>query len=59
VLLPDVPVEELRRRNAQRAPHRRVPEDVLGRHAHRRSLLTADLLRDEGFDDVLEPAAGE
>ncbi len=59
VLLPAVPLEELSRRNARREPDRRVPEDVLARHAHRRALLSAAMLSDEGFDDVLELAGAE
>jgi predicted kinase len=59
VLLPSLPVEELSRRNATRDAHRRVPEDVLARHAHRRGLLSAELLRVEGFDDVVEFAEEE
>lgn len=54
VLLPDLPLEVLTARNDRRAEHRRVPEDALARHAHRRGLLTAALLREEGFDDVVE-----
>jgi predicted kinase len=59
ILLPSVPLDELRRRNALRLAHRRVPEEILGRHAHRRELLTAAMLRDEGFDDVVELPAAE
>lgn len=54
VLLPDLPLEVLAARNDRRAEHRRVPENALARHAHRRGLLTAALLREEGFDDVVE-----
>jgi predicted kinase len=54
MLLPALPVEVLAERNAVRAPDCRVPDDILARHAHRRSLLTAELLREEGFDDVIE-----
>ena len=53
-LLPELPLEELRARNASRPEFRRVPDDILERHAHRRSLLTPDLLTEEGFDDVVE-----
>ncbi|PJJ72333.1 putative kinase [Diaminobutyricimonas aerilata] len=56
VLMPDVPIEALRARNAARPELRRVPEDTLARHAHRRGLLSAALLREEGFDDVIEVA---
>jgi predicted kinase len=59
VLLPAVPLDELLRRNAQRPAWRRVPEHIVARHAHRRDLLSAALLRDEGFDDVVELAAAE
>jgi predicted kinase len=60
VLLPALPVEVLAARNERRTPDRRVPEDILAKHAHRRSLLTPQLLLDEGFDEVLEiPAAAE
>ena len=58
VLLPDVPLLELLQRNATRPPDERVPEEVLGRFAHRRSLLGTDLLRDEGFAVVHAPAVG-
>jgi predicted kinase len=53
VLFEAAPLEELLRRNAVRPVDERVPEDVLANQHHRRSLLTADLLRDEGFTDVL------
>ena len=59
VLLPAVPLDELRRRNEARPGWRRVPEHVLARHAHRRELVTAEMLRDEGFDEVLEVVAAE
>ena len=54
VLLPDLPVAALVERNASRSELRRVPEDRLARHADRRSLLDAETLRQEGFDDVVE-----
>ncbi|NIZ91858.1 AAA family ATPase [Kineococcus rubinsiae] len=57
VLLPDLPLAELLRRNASRPDDERVPEDVLARFAHRRSLLDPDLLREEGFAVVHAPAA--
>ncbi len=53
VLLPAATLEELLRRNAGRPEDEQVPEDVLGRQHHRRSLLTVDLLREEGFTLVL------
>ena len=52
VLLPEVALEVLCARNASRAPVEQVPDEVLVRHAHRRSLLPQDLLRNEGFDRV-------
>jgi predicted kinase len=57
VLLPVLPVEVLAERNARRTPDRRVPHDILAKHAHRRGLLTPQLLREEGFDEVLEISA--
>jgi predicted kinase len=54
VLLPALPVAVLAARNAQRSPERRVPDEVLAKHAHRRGLLTRSLLLEEGFDDVVE-----
>ena len=54
VLLPDLPLAVLADRNARRPAERRVPDEILARHAHRRNLLSADLLRGEGFDDVVE-----
>jgi predicted kinase len=56
VLMPDLPVEVLAARNAERPEELQVPVTVLAKHAHRRSLLGPDLLREEGFDDVVEPA---
>lgn len=58
LLLPALPVEELARRNARREDEARVPDDVLRRHAHRRSLLDAALLRGEGFDEVVDVMPG-
>jgi predicted kinase len=54
VLLPDLPVPVLAARNAGRPALRRVPDEALARHAHRRSLLTRSLLEAEGFDEVVE-----
>jgi predicted kinase len=54
VLLPDLPVDVLAARNAARPAEQRVPPAVLEKHAHRRSLLSAEQVRDEGFDVVLE-----
>jgi predicted kinase len=54
VLLPALPVEVLRVRNAARSPERRVPEGILAKHAHRRGLLSRALLLEEGFDAVVE-----
>jgi predicted kinase len=55
VLLPDLPLPVLLARDAARPPEDRVPADVLARHAHRRSLLSAALLAEEGFVAVVEP----
>jgi predicted kinase len=55
VLLPDVPLEVLLARNAARPPDEQVPEDVVAAFAHRRSLLSRQVLLDEGFCDVLMP----
>ncbi|WP_308220266.1 AAA family ATPase [Kineococcus sp. TRM81007] len=57
VLMPDLPLDELLRRDRGRPPEERVPADVLGRHAHRRSLLTAAGLRADGFTAVHEVGA--
>jgi predicted kinase len=54
ILLPDLPVEVLLARNALRDDDERVPTEVIARAAHRRSLLTAGLLRAEGFTEVRE-----
>ena len=55
VLLPDLPLDVLLARDAGRPGHERVPTEVLAKHAHRRSLLCAPMLADEGFADVVEP----
>ena len=52
VLTPLLPIEELVRRNAGRPADEQVPDDVLVRQRHRRSLLSAELLLDEGFTEV-------
>jgi len=57
LLLPALPLGVLTERNARRPDDRRVPEEILARHAHRRSLLSAELLLEEGFDDVIEVGA--
>ncbi|WP_432570379.1 AAA family ATPase [Kineococcus sp. SYSU DK005] len=54
VLLPDLPLAELLRRDAARPADERVPADVLARHAHRRSLLSAPALLADGFAVVHE-----
>ncbi len=54
VLLPSVPLDVLRKRNASRPEFRRVPDEILERHAHRRGLLTPELLLEEGFDEIVE-----
>jgi predicted kinase len=53
VLFEAAPLEALLERNGGRPADERVPEDVVARQHHRRSLLSADLLRDEGFTAVL------
>ena len=55
VLLPDLPLDVLLERDAGRPAHERVPAEVLGKHAHRRSLLSASMLAEEGFAAVVEP----
>ena len=55
VLTPAVPLDELLARDRARPADERVPADVVARQHHRRSLLTPELLRDEGFGDVLTP----
>jgi predicted kinase len=52
LLLPDHPVATLLARDSLRPVDERVPADVIAAYAHRRSLLTADLLRGEGFAAV-------
>jgi predicted kinase len=54
VLLPLLHLDELLRRDAARPVGERVPAAVLARQRHRRSLLSAGMLADEGFDEVLE-----
>ena len=58
VLLPDVPLDVLLARNALRPEDEQVPPDVIAAFAHRRSLLSRDLLLREGFADVAEVAGG-
>ena len=53
LLLPDVPLDVLLRRDAARPRDERVPPDVLARQAHRRSLLSERSLLDEGFATVV------
>ena len=58
VLLPALDVDVLLARTADRPPQRRIPLDVLARHAHRRSLLDAQrLLHEDGFDAVVDVGA--
>jgi predicted kinase len=54
VLTPALSIEELRHRNLRRPPDETVPVEALLRQAHRRSLLSADLLHEEGFGPVVE-----
>ena len=54
VLTPLLPLDELLRRDAARPADERVPADALVRQRHRRSLLSAPLLLDEGFQTVHE-----
>ena len=54
VLLPASPLAVLLERNAGRPPDERVPDDVLARQHHRRSLLSPDLVSEEAFAAVLE-----
>jgi predicted kinase len=54
LLLPSLPLGVLLARNAQREDDDRVPDDVVARAAHRRSLLTRELLLAEGFTEVRE-----
>jgi predicted kinase len=53
LLLDERPLQELVARNAARPAGQAVPEAVLSAMAHRRSLLSAGLLANEGFDVVL------
>lgn len=53
VLLAEVPLEVLLARNAARPADEQVPPDVVAAFAHRRSLLSADLLLQEGFREVI------
>jgi len=52
VLTPDLPVDVLVERNEQRPPDEAVPVEVLARQVHRRSLLSAPMLLQEGFTAV-------
>jgi len=53
LLTAEAPLDELVRRNAARDDVLRVPDEVIARHHHRRSLLTPELLRDaDGFAEV-------
>jgi predicted kinase len=52
LLLPDHPVDMLLARDMLRPADERIPADVIAAYAHRRSLLTVDLLRGEGFAAV-------
>jgi predicted kinase len=52
VLLPPAPLDVLLARNTTRPPDEQVPPDVIAAFAHRRSLLTRELLLAEGFRDV-------
>ena len=54
VLLPAVPLPVLLARNDARPPDEQVPADVIEAFAHRRSLLSRELLLTEGFRDVAE-----
>jgi hypothetical protein len=47
-------VAVLAARDAGRPEEHQVPVGVLAKHAHRRSLLSSELLREEGFDEVVE-----
>ncbi|WP_432495418.1 AAA family ATPase [Kineococcus auxinigenes] len=57
VLMPHLPLPALLERDRGRPLDEQVPEQVLARHAHRRSLLSAAALRAEGFAVVHEVAA--
>ncbi len=52
-LTPLESVEELLRRNALRPGDDQVPEDALRRQRHRRSLVSVEMLLEEGFGRVL------
>jgi len=52
LLAPVLPFAVLLERNARRPPDQAVPVDVLARQAHRRSLITAGSLVEEGFSAV-------
>jgi predicted kinase len=54
VLLPHLDLATLLERDAVRPPDARVPADVLAKHAHRRSLLSSELVATEGFTAVVE-----
>jgi predicted kinase len=54
VLTPQADLAELLARNARRSTDEQVPDEVIARQHHRRSLLSPALLHDEGFDAVLE-----
>ena len=54
VLTPVVELGVLLARNRLRPPDEQVPEEALARQHHRRSLLCAGLLAEEGFDAVHE-----
>src|SRR4051812_39014211 len=55
VLAAALPVKELVERNLRRPLDERVPVDALLRQAHRRSLLSPEVLLGEGFESVVEP----
>ena len=54
VLTPLVDLAVLLERNRLRPPDEQVPEEALARQHHRRSLLTAEALHEEGFTTVHE-----
>jgi predicted kinase len=54
ILTPVVSLDELVERNLRRPVEEQVPIDVLARQLHRRSLITAECLGEEGFSLVLE-----
>jgi predicted kinase len=54
VLAPALPVEQLVERDQRRPPDERVPIEALLRQAHRRSLLSTEVLLGEGFRSVVE-----